>query len=455
MISPQQFQDRRQRLYDKVQRPVLLCANGHRARNFPMNRLPFRQDSSFLYYTGCTEANAAVWIDGSEHHLFLEAAPEGDALWHGASPSVAERAQALGFEKMSNAQDLPHFVQDKNDWLTIAIPDEQVNQWLSTQLQQPLQCGVHNGHPDLIDAIVEQRRILDETELESMRQAQKITAESHISAMAATKAGVNEREIAAAFQYPALKAGLEQAYQPIVTVDGHILHNHHYHNTLQEGQLLLLDGGVESQAGYATDVTRTWPVSGQWSTQQRECYDAVLQAQLRSIALLRSGCRYRDVHTESSLVIADFLKSVGLLNCSPEAAVESGAHALFFPHGVGHLIGLDVHDLENFGDCAAYAPGRTRSDQFGTGFLRLDLDLEANMVVTVEPGIYIVPEILNLPEFREQFRNEIGWDKLKNWWGFGGIRIEDDARITNAAPEVLSAATPKDPDAILKHIGTA
>ena len=455
MISTRQFQARRQALFDTIKRPILLCANGHRARNFPMNRLPFRQDSSFLYYTGCTEPNAAVWIDEDQHQIFLESAPDGDSLWHGQTPSVPERGRHLGFERTSTAQLLPDFIQNQKGWVTIAVPDEQVNQWLSSQCQKPLQCGKYNGDDVLINAIVEQRRILDNSELDSMRYAQQITAESHINAMKATHPGANERDIAAAFFGPGLRSGLPQAYQPIVTVDGHILHNHRYQNTLMAGQLMLLDGGVESPNGYATDVTRTWPVSGEWSQQQRECYEAVLEAQTRAIALLAPGRRYREVHTEASLAIAEFLSSVGLLNCTPETAVETGAHALFFPHGVGHLIGLDVHDLENFGDCAAYAPGRTRSDQFGTGYLRLDLDLEVNMVVTVEPGFYIVPEILNLPKFRQQFKDEIRWNKLSSWWGFGGIRIEDDVRITDGTPEILSFATPKSPDEILTLIGSS
>ena len=224
------------------------------------------------------EPNAAVWIDDSSHQLFLEEAPEGDALWHGQTPAVPDRGLQLGFEQVSSTEKLSDFVKRQKEWVTIAVPDEQVNRWLSDQNKTPLKCGIHNGDQRLINAIVEQRRILDDSELDSMRQAQRITAESHINAMKATKPGANEREVAAAFFAPGLRAGLAQAYQPIVTVDGHILHNHHYHNTLQSGQLMLLDGGVESVDGYATDVTRTWPVSGEWSALQLECYEAVLQA---------------------------------------------------------------------------------------------------------------------------------------------------------------------------------
>ena len=209
--------------------------------------------------------------------------------------------------------------------------------------------------------------------------------------MAQTFINGHERDVAAAFHHPIQKAGLGTAYHSIVTVDGEILHNHAYKNTLQNGDLLLLDGGAESPYGYATDVTRTWPVSGQFSPEQYRAYQAVLQSQEQAIDMVRPGTRYRDIHMAVSLTLAEFLVDEQLLIGSPEDLVERGAHALFFPHGVGHLLGLDVHDMENFGDRAAYAEGRIRSTQFGTGYLRMDMDLEPNMVVTIEPGFYICP----------------------------------------------------------------
>lgn len=452
MTHIDRFQARREELFQNIQNPILLMGNGNRARNLPMNTLPFRQDSSFLYYTGCTEPNSALLITQSEHRLFLEPPHKDDALWHGHVETINQRSTKLGFNSVSPMGDLLSKLSSMGTVQTIAVPDETINQWLSQHLGVTLQFGQDHGNPDLVQSIIQQRRILDEDELQSMRNAQLITAKAHICAMKATHVGHNERDVVAAFLSPIWKAGLTTAYDPIVTVDGHILHNFHYHNTLQKGQLLLLDGGAESAHGYATDVTRTWPVNGVWAPQQKEAYDAVLRAQTAAIRMLKVGQRYRDIHTKAALVLSEFLVEAGLLKISAEHAVEIGAHALFFPHGLGHLLGLDVHDLENFGDQAAYSKGRKRSEQFGTSFLRMDLDLEENMVVTIEPGFYIVPAILEDPKLRERFNGAIHWEKLSQWDGFGGIRIEDDVRVTANKPEILSLGTPKQIDEIARYL---
>jgi Xaa-Pro aminopeptidase len=243
-------------------------------------------------------------------------------------------------------------------------------------------------------------------------------------------------------------------YDPILTVRGEVLHNFHAMNRLEAGQLLLLDGGAESPAGYATDVTRTWPVSGRFDGRQAAAYDAVLEAQLAAIDRVRPGTRYRDIHLTASRVLATWLVDEGLLTGEVDALVEAGAHALFFPHGVGHLIGLDVHDLENFGDRPAYAAGRSRSPQFGTGYLRLDLDLEPGMVVTIEPGFYVVPAILADAALTDRFRGMVDLGAARAWEGFGGIRIEDDVAVTAGEPDVLTDAIPKRVEALEALVGT-
>jgi len=195
-------------------------------------------------------------------------------------------------------------------------------------------------------------------------------------------------------------------------------------------------------------------VSGTFNPRQRAAYDAVLDAQLQCIEMCTAGTRYRDIHMHAGVVIARFLKDEGIVTCDVDTAVEAGVHALFFPHGVGHLIGMDVHDLENFGDRAAYAPGRVRADQFGASYLRLDLDLEPGMVVTVEPGFYVVPAILDDPDIAGRFAPMLNRDAIEAWAGFGGIRIEDDVAVTRGAPEVISGAIPKDVAVLEALVGT-
>jgi Xaa-Pro aminopeptidase len=443
MLDPIIHARRRTHLSQALDAPILLMGHGHRPRNLPMSPLPFRQDSRFLYFTGCTHPGAALLIVEGQSVLYLPKPSHDDALWHGASHSIQALGTALGFSNVRPSTQLEIDAKALNGLATIAVPDLAQTQKASQLSKSSLEFGSKNGHEGLISAIIAMRRRLDTSEVDEMRSTAKVTRAAHLAAIAATHHGAHEQHIAAAFHDVVMRAGLSLAYPSIVTVRGEVLHNFNYVNTLQDGQLLLLDGGAESKSGYATDVTRTWPVSGRFSPRQKAAYEAVLESQLRGIALVRSGTRYRDVHIESALVLAQFLADEGLVKCSPEDAVACGAHALFFPHGVGHLIGLDVHDLENFGDQAAYAPGRVRSEQFGLGYLRLDLDLEPGMVVTVEPGFYVIPAILDAPEFRSTFSSTVDFERAAAWRGFGGIRIEDDVLVTDDKPEVLTGSIPK------------
>ncbi len=458
-ISTHTFTRRRALLRETVSGPILLMGNAEQPKNFPANPLPFRQDSSFWYYTGCTIPNAAWFTSASEDILFLPAQDPSDVLWHGPQESNNEIAKRLGFDKWLPRESLTSWISKHSvatDTLhTIAVADLATTQWLATLTQQPLTFGGHNGSLELIDAIIAQRRLLEDEELEQLRWTAEITKSAHVSAMHATHIGGHERTVASAFHSPIHKAGLTTAYHSIVTVDGEILHNHNYKNTLYNGDLLLLDGGAESPFGYATDVTRTWPVSGQFSEKQKRAYTAVLMAQEASINQVRPGVRYRDIHTTTCRILTEFLVDEGLLLGQVDTLVEQGAHALFFPHGVGHLLGLDVHDMENFGDRAAYANGRTRSHQFGTGYLRLDLDLEAGMVVTIEPGFYICPAIFADDTLRTQFKSVVNWDRLENWMGFGGIRIEDDIHCAPNGPENLTASIPKSIEELENVVGSA
>lgn len=453
MLSPQLHAQRRAALSEQVGRPILLMGNTARSRNLPMSPLPFRQDSTFLYFTGCTRPGAALLLVDGETTLYLPPPAEDDALWHGHSERLEDMAAEVGITRVRDEAQLEADAAAIGALASIAVPDLAQTQRASRILGEELCFGAHNGDDGLIEAIIKMRRTLSEAELNEMRSTAKVTEAAHRAAMAATRPGAHERDVAAAFESVVARAGLTTAYPSIVTVRGEILHNFHHINPLEAGQLMLLDGGAEASTGYATDVTRTWPVSGQFTPRQEAAYAAVLQSQLDAIDLVRPGVRYRRVHDMASLVLAQFLKDEGLIRCSAEAAVETGAHALFFPHGVGHLIGLDVHDLENFGDRAAYPPDRQRSEQFGTGYLRLDLDLEPGMVVTVEPGFYVVPAILEDPVLRERFAAQVDFEAAADWAGFGGIRIEDDVAVTTAGPDVLTGAIPKEIGPLLSCVG--
>ena len=452
-IPTTRFVQRRRQLQDMMNGAILLMGNCESPRNFPANTLPFRQDSTFWYYTGLNQPNTAWFSSPSEDIVFLPSQHPSDVLWHGPQESNDELSARLGFSTWKPLESLDAFMKQHSDTHSIAIADIETNQWLGRLLERDMKFGQHNGSERLIDSIIEMRRILDDDELEQLRWTAQTTNKAHRAAMQHTRVGGHELDVAAAFHHPIQKAGLGTAYQSIVTVDGEILHNHAYKNQLKDDDLLLLDGGAESPYGYATDVTRTWPVSGEFSPKQRRAYQAVLRSQEQAIDMVRPGVQYRDIHMAASLTLAEFLVDEDLLIGKPEYLVNQGAHALFFPHGIGHLLGLDVHDMENFGDRAAYAKGRTRSPQFGTGYLRMDMDLEPNMVVTIEPGFYICPAIFADPTLYATFKHVVHWDVLESWKGFGGIRIEDDIRCTTDEPENLTAMIPKQVDELTSIVG--
>lgn len=442
MITATVHESRRGRLRARVEGPILLLGNGERVRNLPMNLLPFRQDSSFLYFTGCTTAGAAALLDDDGYTLFLPTPPDGDELWHGPTPSIQDQARSLGADRVEDVSRLEAVIADRKPKV-VAVADEAQNHRISRLIGTPLAFGQHYGDLDLVDAIIELRRTKGAEEISELRRAASATEAAFRAVMAATRPGATERGLAALFHGVLGVRGCVPGYGLILSVRGEVLHNHSHDNTLEAGQLLLLDGGGEVDTGYTVDITRTWPTTGRFGARQKSAYEAVLEAQLQAIDRCRPGVRYREVHDAASRVLATWLRDEGLIRCSVDEALESGAHGVFYPHGTGHHLGLDVHDLENFGDRPSYPAGQERPAQFGTRYLRLDLPLEPGWVVTVEPGFYVVPAILGDAELRDALGDRVNWDRAADWIGFGGIRTEDDVAVTERSPEVLTAAVPK------------
>jgi Xaa-Pro aminopeptidase len=265
---------------------------------------------------------------------------------------------------------------------------------------------------------------------------------------------MRESQIRAAIEAVMLAHEMTCAYGSIVTVHGEVLHNDQYSHLLKSGDLLLVDAGAETASGWASDITRTCPVSGRFSSTQRDIYDLVLAAQDACIAAIGPGVDYREIHLLAAKVLAEGLVELGILRGRSSDLVDQDAHALFFPHGIGHLLGLDVHDMEDLGDRAGYAPGRTRSDRFGLGYLRLDRPLQPGMVVTIEPGFYQVPAILNDPERRDRYQEMVNWERLAQFADVRGIRIEDDVLVTATGAEVLTAELPTQAAAIEQLVST-
>ncbi len=462
------FKRRRAEFLDLLDGPVLLFAGGWASRNYPANWWPFRADSTFLFLFPEPEPNAAALFDPKDGSvtLFLDERTAADALWHGAVPSFTDLKKAIGVTAIEKRADLARLVQKKagkRQVRSVAIADSYTTAEAAALTGERLEFRdpARVGDPALLAAIAKLRSHRGAEELAEMRAAVRVTRAAHTVAMARTRPGIYEQDLVGHVEGTFARHGCVPAYNTILSVRGEVLHNTKHQNMLLETDLVLLDAGAENPSGYCADVTRTWPVSGHFSPEAREIYEIVLAAEKAAIDAVRPGARYRDLHMLAARTIADGLVQMGLMKGSPDALVESGAHALFFPHGVGHLLGLDVHDMEAFGDQIHYGKGRTRSTQFGTAYLRLDLDLEAGMCFTIEPGIYFVPAILRDPAFQKQWKGQVDFKKAETFLtmnslrGFGGIRIEDDVHCTKTGPEVLTAAIPKEVLAVEALVGSA
>ncbi|MDB4988539.1 MAG: Xaa-Pro aminopeptidase [Myxococcaceae bacterium] len=427
--------------------PVLLPAGRARPRNYLANPYPFRASSHFLYFVGRAIEGAALWLDRGLARLVLDPADPDDALWHGPVPTREELARVTGLELLT--WDELESLRQGRAVATVPCLDRGEAERLAPRLgREATRLGHEELDGPLLDAIVSLRLQHDAGALRELRRAADVSVRAHQAGMRATRPSLIERDICAAMEHELARAGFSTAYGSIVSVHGEVLHNHRHDNVLRTGDLLLADVGAESDTGYASDITRTWPVSGRFSPTQRVMYELVWAMQRDAIAALRPGARFRDVHLVAARTLLDGLVQLGIFEGQVDALLEDGAHALFFPHGVGHLLGLDVHDMEDLGDRAGYAPGRSRSSQFGLGYLRLDRDLAAGMVVTIEPGFYQVPSLLADPERLGLSSRALHRSRLAAFEDVRGIRIEDDVLITDAGSEVLTHALATAPDEV-------
>lgn len=438
----QTLSDRRQRLAQLFDAPTILWAGCSSPRNFPANVFPFRASSHFLYFAGLPLENAAIYLLNGRLQLFMDDATPASALWHGEMPSREEIAQIIGADAAFPLVDLELKAQGA---ATVAVQDA-TTQLLQSQLLKRT-IALQGIDLKLATAIASLRMTHDAAALEELRLAADVTVSAHLSGMASTRKASLEAQVRAAMESVIIAHNMTCAYSSIVTVCGEVLHNNQYHHPLQRGDLLLADVGAEAN-GWAADVTRTWAISGKFSSTQRDIYDVVLAAHDACIAKVNPGVEYQDIHLLAATVIAQGLVDLGILQGSPEDLVQIDAHALFFPHGVGHLLGLDVHDMEDLGDLAGYEAGRVRSDRFGLCYLRLNRPLRPGMLVTIEPGFYQVGAILNNPQTREKYKDVVNWQRLAQFNDVRGIRIEDDVLVTEEGSEVLTAALPTEADAI-------
>jgi Xaa-Pro aminopeptidase len=438
---------RRKSLAELVKTPAIFWSGCALSRNFPANRFPFRASSHFLYFAGLPLNNAAIRLKNGKLELFMDDPEVDSALWHGEMPNRKEIARQIGADA---AYPLTKLSAKTEAAATIAVQDPFTYQQQCQLLDRAVAPAKAAQGIDLklAKAVVSLRLTHDREALAEIRKAAAVSIEAHLAGMRAVANAKTEAQVRGAIEAVIIASNMTCSYSSIVTVHGEVLHNEQYHHPLRSGDLLLADVGAETELGWASDITRTYPVSGKFSTTQRDLYDIVLAAHDACIAKMRPGVEYQDIHLLACKVIAQGLVDLGILRGKPTDLVEQDAHALFFPHGIGHLLGLDVHDMEDLGDLAGYEEGRNRSDRFGLGYLRLNRPLKAGMVVTIEPGFYQVPAILNNPQFRAKYQDAVNWERLAQFGDVRGIRIEDDVLVTESGSEVLTAELPNTAEAI-------
>jgi Xaa-Pro aminopeptidase len=452
MFSAEVYTQRRKKLMQRVENGLIVFfGNKESSMNYSANTYPFRQDSNFLYYFGHDVPDLAAVLDvqSGDEILYGDDLGVEDIIWMGYQEKVNEKAARIGIRMVRSMDKLAGDIckaMAKNRKIHFLPPyREDRKAQLSYYLEVDYAKAKNPYSEELIKAIVAQRSVKDEAEtLEIESTLTSVTRPMYLSAMKMAKPDLFEYEISGMIEGLALQQGYSMAYPTICSVNGEILHNHFHGNKMKNGNLLIVDAGAESRMHYATDITRTIPVGGKFSARQKEIYSLVLKAETECISRIHPLIPYKDIHMHASSIIAEGLRDLGLMKGSVTDIVSVGAHALFFPHGIGHMMGLDVHDMEDLGEhFVGYGDEFTRSEQFGLASLRMARRLEPGFVVTVEPGIYFIPPLIEKWEAEKQFTEFINYTKVRSYLDFGGIRIEDDVLVTENGYRVLGDPIPK------------
>lgn len=434
---------------------VLLPGNDEAPINYTDNVYPFRQDSSFLYYIGLAQPGLAALIDcdTGETTLFGDDVPVEQIVWTGPLPTMGERAAWVGVEKMAARAKLAEAVAAAlAAGRTVHFPPA----YRGETREQLRALGLRPEAPsvDLIRAIVAQRQYKQPEEIAEIEAAIEVSRVMHELAMRQVRPGRIEREVVAEAKALAHARGMRTAFPTIFSVRGEILHNTTSHRRMEAGQLVVHDSGVETARGYCSDITRTIPVAQRFEGVQRDIYAIVLEAQLAAIAMMRPGVEFREVHRRAGERLVEGLKALGIVRGDVQEAVAADVHTLFFQCGLGHMMGLDVHDMEGLGEeYVGYSESVRRNPAFGWRSLRMARALEPGHVMTVEPGIYFISELIDqrrAQKWREEF---VDYAVLEKFVGFGGVRIEDDVLVTDDGHRVLGPPIPKTMDDVEEIAG--
>lgn len=441
------YVNRRRELVKKLKSGLMLfLGNSEVGMNYPSNTYRFRQDSSFLYFFGIDQPDLAAVVDAEtgEEIIFGNDVSIDDIIWMGPQPAMVDRAQRVGVNKVKPYTALEEYIGEavsagrKIHFLPPYRDHNRIK--LHKMMEIDFSALKQNASVELIKAVVSLRELKDKYEIEEMDKAADIGYMMHFTAMKMAKLGMVEQELVGVMEGIAISNGTMPSFPIILSQNGETLHNHSHHQVLTDGRLIVIDAGAETNMHYASDFTRTLPSSGKFTAKQKDIYKIVATANNLAIDMIRPGITYKEVHLESARLIVQGLVNLGLMKGNVDQAVAAGAHALFMPHGLGHQMGLDVHDMEDFGeDYVGYTDTFERSSQFGLKSLRMGKELKAGHVITVEPGCYFIPALIE--KWKKEGTNAefINFNKLEEYYNFGGIRLEDDILVTENSCRLLGS----------------
>jgi len=453
MFAKETYMQRRALLKKTVGSGVLLfLGNDDMGLNYEDNAFRYRQDSSFLYYFGISQAGLAAIIDIDEDKeiMFGDEASIDYIVWTGVLPTLQEKAAETGIsdtrpflkvidylKKAQNKGQQIHYLPPYRPEHKLKLMD-----WLG------LAPGNQPGSVPFIRAIVQQRNIKSAEEIDEIEKACNVTADMHIAAIKCLRPGMHEYDVAAEIEHVAALNNCELSFPTIATIHGETLHNHYHGHLVKPGDLFLIDAGAEVESGYCGDMSSTFPADKKFTQWQKDMYEIQNAMHIESVKALRPGVPFLQIYELSAKVMVEGLKEFGLMKGNAENAVREGAHAMFFQCGLGHMMGLDVHDMENLGEVWVGYDGQPKSTQFGRKSLRLAQPLKPGFVLTIEPGIYFIPELMDLWGKDKKFADFINYEKLQEYRHFGGIRNEEDYLITEDGARRLGKKIPLTPDEV-------
>lgn len=451
LFSSTTYENRRARLCNRINHGLMLfMGNNEAPMNYTDNVYRFRQDSNFLYFFGLNQPGLTATLDSETGEAIIYGNEYNieDIIWIGPHESLELLVKRVGVPKLKPKSELADEISDAlrlKRKIHFLPPYRHDNILMLMDMLGVSRSHIQDGTSiSFIKAVADLRSYKSSEEIVEMEVAVNITRQMHIAAMKQTKPGLLESDIVGTILHEAKKYNAPLSYPAIFSINGQTLHNHYHSNIMTEDRLVLNDSGAEQQMGYAADVTRTFPVKGKFSSRQKDIYDIVLEMLESSIQSIKPGLKYLDVHIDSNRIMLERLRTLGILKGPVEDMLVEGVGGLFMPHGLGHMIGLDVHDMEDLGEkYVGYREGLDRSTQLGLKSLRLARELEKDFVLTVEPGLYFIPQLIEKWKSENKFGDWINYDKLVGYYDFGGIRIEDNVLITSEGGRILGKPIPK------------